>query len=53
VGMDYLTTAQANVFCRKVAAVPFGTHTIFIGTADEVALNEDNRPLLYRNAAYF
>ena len=51
-GVDYLGTAQANVFCTKVAAVPFGTHTIFIGQADEVLLNEDDRPLLYRNAAY-
>ena len=51
-GVDYLGTAQANVFCTKVAAVPFGTHTIFIGKADEVLLNEDDRPLLYRNAAY-
>jgi flavin reductase (DIM6/NTAB) family NADH-FMN oxidoreductase RutF len=51
-GVDYLATAQANIVCRKVAAVPFGTHTIFIGTAEEVALNEDDRPLLYRNAVY-
>ncbi len=51
-GIDYLATAQANIFCTKVAAFPFGTHTIFIGKADEVLLNEDDRPLLYRNAAY-
>jgi flavin reductase (DIM6/NTAB) family NADH-FMN oxidoreductase RutF len=51
-GTDYLQSAQANIFCRKVAAVPFGTHTIFIGTADEVMLHDDERPLLYRNAAY-
>jgi len=51
-GMDYLASAQANIFCRKVAAVPFGTHTIFIGTVDEVVLSEDGPPLLYRNAAY-
>lgn len=51
-GLDYLADAPANVFCRKVAAVPFGTHTIFIGTAEEVLLNADETPLLYRNAAY-
>ncbi|MGN6652008.1 flavin reductase family protein [Trinickia sp.] len=51
-GIDYLTTAQANIFCSKVAAFPFGTHTIFIGKADDVLLNEDDRPLLYRNAGY-
>lgn len=52
-GLDYLATAQVNVLCRKVAAVPFGTHTIFIGTAEEVILNDDTKPLLYRNASYF
>lgn len=51
-GMKYLGSAQANIVCHKVAAVPFGTHTIFIGTAQEVFLNDDTRPLLYRNAAY-
>ncbi|TKC88087.1 flavin reductase family protein [Trinickia terrae] len=51
-GPGYLDDAQANVFCRKVAAMPFGTHTIFVGTATEVLLNEDAEPLLYRNAAY-
>jgi flavin reductase (DIM6/NTAB) family NADH-FMN oxidoreductase RutF len=50
--VDYLVNAQANILCRKVAAVPFGTHTIFIGTAEEVILNEDAKPLLYRNATY-
>ncbi|MCA8039839.1 flavin reductase family protein [Burkholderia seminalis] len=51
-GVDYLASAQVNIFCRKVAAVPFGTHTIFIGTAEEVLLNDDSNPLLYRNASY-
>lgn len=50
--VDYLVNAQANILCRKVAAISFGTHTIFIGTAEEVVLNEDSKPLLYRNAAY-
>ncbi|QPQ85338.1 flavin reductase family protein [Burkholderia gladioli] len=47
-----LSDAQANVFCKKVAAVPFGTHTIFIGTVTDVRLNDDGEPLLYRNASY-
>jgi flavin reductase (DIM6/NTAB) family NADH-FMN oxidoreductase RutF len=51
-GVDYLADAQANALCRKVAALPFGTHTIFIGTAQDVILNEDAKPLLYRNAGY-
>src|SRR5581483_6338448 len=32
-GLSYLDEAQVNIFCRKVAAVPYGTHTIFIGEA--------------------
>lgn len=53
-GMHYLASAQANIVCRKMAAIPFGTHTIFIGNADDVLLGDDDaRPLLYRNAAYF
>ena len=51
-GMHYLSSAQANIVCRKNAAVPFGTHTIFIGSAEDVLLGDDARPLLYRNAAY-
>ncbi|CAJ0729889.1 MULTISPECIES: flavin reductase family protein [Ralstonia] len=52
-GVHMLSDAQANVLCKKVAAVPFGTHTIFIGTVIDVRLNEDGAPLLYRNASYF
>ncbi|MGV2290754.1 flavin reductase family protein [Trinickia sp. YCB016] len=51
-GIDYLQDAPVSIFCTKAAALPFGTHTIFIGTVTEVLLNEDARPLLYRNAAY-
>jgi flavin reductase (DIM6/NTAB) family NADH-FMN oxidoreductase RutF len=51
-GIDYLVDAQANVFCKKVAAIPFGTHTIFIGVADAVIVNDDVKPLIYQNAAY-
>ena len=51
-GIDFLSDAQANIFCQKVAAVPFGTHTIFIGTAVHVRLIEAASPLRYRNAAY-
>ncbi|XUW93771.1 flavin reductase family protein (plasmid) [Burkholderia sp. M6-3] len=50
--VDFLADAQANVFCQKVAALPFGTHTIFIGTVTDVRLTEDDKPLLYRNATY-
>lgn len=51
-GIGYLIDAQANIFCRKVAAMPFGTHTIFIGEVTEVRLGEAAEPLIYQNASY-
>lgn len=39
-GVDYLDTAQSNVFCRKSAALPYGTHTIFIGAVEDVRAGE-------------
>jgi flavin reductase (DIM6/NTAB) family NADH-FMN oxidoreductase RutF len=51
-GLGYLIDAQACLFCRKVAAMPFGTHTIFIGEVTEVRLGEVVEPLIYQNASY-
>lgn len=54
-GVDYLGAAQANIFCDKAAAIPYGSHLIVIGNIQDVILhdgNGDSRPLLYRNAAY-
>src|SRR5689334_15352810 len=39
-GVSYLADAQVNIFCRKVAAVPYGTHTIFIGEAEAVKVHD-------------
>jgi flavin reductase (DIM6/NTAB) family NADH-FMN oxidoreductase RutF len=51
-GIDFLRDAQARLFCRKVAMLPFGTHAIVIGEVDEVGLGETVEPLLYRDATY-
>jgi len=51
-GLGYLLDAQASIFCRKVAAMPFGTHTIFVGQVTEVRLGEIIEPLIYQNARY-
>ena len=51
-GVSYLADAQINIFCRKVAAVPYGTHTIFIGEAAEVKLRDPIEPLIYQDATY-
>ena len=51
-GVTYLADAQINVFCRKVAAVPYGTHTIFIGEAQAVNVHDPIEPLIYQDATY-
>jgi len=35
-GLPYLKDAQSNVFCRRTLAIPYGSHTIFIGEVFEV-----------------
>ncbi|MDO9440328.1 MAG: flavin reductase family protein [Beijerinckiaceae bacterium] len=51
-GLPYLTDAQANLFCRKAAALPYGTHTILVGEVEAVNLREAVAPLVYHDAAY-
>lgn len=51
-GLGFLADAQANIFCKKVAATPFGTHTVFIGEVVEVRLTDRQAPLIYKNASY-
>ena len=51
-GLGYLIDAQASIFCEKAAALPYGTHTIFIGEVREVVLGDRQAPLIYKNAAY-
>jgi flavin reductase (DIM6/NTAB) family NADH-FMN oxidoreductase RutF len=51
-GVSYLAEAQVNIFCRKVAAVPYGTHTIFIGEAGAVNVHDPIEPLIYQDAQY-
>jgi len=51
-GLPYLADAQANLFCRKAAALPYATHTIFVGRVEEVELRDVIAPLVYQDAAY-
>jgi flavin reductase (DIM6/NTAB) family NADH-FMN oxidoreductase RutF len=51
-GVSYLADAQVNIFCNKVAAVPYGTHTIFIGEAQAVNVYDPIEPLIYQDATY-
>jgi flavin reductase (DIM6/NTAB) family NADH-FMN oxidoreductase RutF len=51
-GMMVLDTAHASVVCRRMGAVPYGTHTIFIGQVIDSRLSEATIPLMYENASY-
>jgi flavin reductase (DIM6/NTAB) family NADH-FMN oxidoreductase RutF len=51
-GISYLENAQINIFCRKAAAVPYGTHTIFIGEVELVNVHDPVDPLIYQDATY-
>ncbi len=51
-GISYLENAQINIFCKKAAAVPYGTHTIFIGEAELVNVRDPIDPLIYQDATY-
>lgn len=51
-GMMVLPSAHANVVCRRMVAVPYGTHTIFVGQVTRARVDDRTRPLLYAEAAY-
>lgn len=47
----YLADAQANIFCTRDAAIPYATHTIFIGIVVRTRSN-GTAPLLYHDTGY-
>jgi flavin reductase len=47
-----LLDAQASILCRRIDHHRFGTHSIFIGQVEEVAVRDDVEPLLYVNGRY-
>lgn len=51
-GVLILSGAHARVICRRVAAVPYGTHTLFIGQVVDAFVDDGTRPLLYEDARY-
>ncbi|KKC23997.1 flavin reductase family protein [Sphingomonas sp. SRS2] len=51
-GLGYLRDAQASIFCSRAAALPYGTHSLFIGEVTDIARGDGLSPLLYLNAAY-
>jgi flavin reductase (DIM6/NTAB) family NADH-FMN oxidoreductase RutF len=51
-GMQILDGANANVVCRRMAAVPYGTHTLFIGQVVHATVDANTIPLIYEDARY-
>jgi flavin reductase (DIM6/NTAB) family NADH-FMN oxidoreductase RutF len=51
-GVPYLVDAQANLFCDVKLAVPYATHTIFIGEVYGVLLHDQIAPLIYQDGDY-
>lgn len=51
-GLLTLVGAHAKVVCRRAAAVPYGTHTLFIGQIVDAFVEDATRPLLYEDARY-
>lgn len=47
-----LVDAQASILCRRIDQHQFGTHSIFIGVVEEIALRGDIHPLVYLNGRY-
>ena len=48
----HLADAQATILCRRIQHFPYGTHSIFIGQVEEVAMRGDVDPLVYVDGRY-
>lgn len=51
-GLMTLHDAHARVVCKRAAAVPYGTHTLFIGQVIDAFVSDETCPLLYENSRY-
>ena len=47
-----LRNAQATIRCRRIDHHRFGTHSIFIGVVEEVAMRDEIDPLIYLNGTF-
>ena len=47
-----LRDAQASILCRRIDHHRFGTHSIFIGLVEDVAMREEIDPLVYLNGRF-
>ncbi len=51
-GFCFLPDAQATIFCQNTLQVPFGSHTIFIGTVLKADVRDNVAPLIFQNGQY-
>ena len=51
-GLPVLADAVAVVVCTVAATLPFGTHTIAVGTVEQVSHSPGREPLVYHNGHY-
>ncbi len=47
-----LRNAQASILCRRIDHHRFGTHSIFIGVVEEVAMRDEVDPLIYLDGSF-
>lgn len=47
-----LRDAQATIVCRRIDHHRFGTHSIFIGVVEEVAMRDEVDPLIYLDGRF-
>ena len=47
-----LVDAQASILCRRLDHHQFGTHSIFIGVVEDVAVRPEVDPLIYLDGQY-
>jgi len=51
-GVPVLADAVAVIVCSVAGTLPFGTHTIAVGTVQELSHNPSHEPLVYHNGQY-
>jgi flavin reductase (DIM6/NTAB) family NADH-FMN oxidoreductase RutF len=51
-GIPYLADAQSAIFCRLRETVPCGSHSLFLGTVEQLLSHNNKSPLLYRDGGY-
>lgn len=50
-GLPYLKSAQASLFCVEDGALSYGTHTVFIGRVLDVLAANPGSPFVWHNGA--